>query len=683
MLPTVLLSAFAYQAVEAERKLRLAERSQRLQEKAEGVVRELDELLREAAQRIGEEAGKQRELRSAREAGARLRRQLPADAFAESLLILDREGRRVWPPGRPVEPRPRRTGAVAAMLGGTLGACMPHEPVNLVLLADAISTSDREGALAILERVARTAATREVRAAALWDLGLLHQAGTSPLSGLLNALEVYKELAALPIGLVDQRGRNSPAQARLRLALVQRPLGSRKAYLDGLHRLIAELEKDPQLLPPGTIAELAERAGSLLELEGEGPGPLARARAVSARRQQEEQACQRIEELFAPGISRVLRETQRGTRDEPALLKERLGERELLVVCSALPPPRAGGPSLGLVVVPLAAEPLGRALRARVARTRGAELVAYPSRQATGPDIQEAALRAPLEHLGVRVRDLAEEGPALGVQGFDLKSDTVRLWAIALSIGGIVGGVLATLRTARREAKAAQLKSDWVSNVTHELKTPLTSIRMFLDTLLLGRVEDEAEAKECLQVMSREAERLTRLIDQLLSFSRIESKKIRLRLAFVAPRKLVDEALGVLADQLGRPVAALGIEVVGVQELPEIAVDRIAVVEAILNLLHNAWKYSPGPDRKVRVVLTARRRMVEIAVEDNGMGVPRRDRRRIFVKFERGTNAEAARIEGSGIGLTVADSIVRAHGGRMEYAPLKPKGSRFSIFLPK
>ncbi|MCW8141781.1 MAG: HAMP domain-containing histidine kinase, partial [Planctomycetota bacterium] len=260
---------------------------------------------------------------------------------------------------------------------------------------------------------------------------------------------------------------------------------------------------------------------------------------------------------------------------------------------------------------------------------------------------------------------------------------TVYLWVIALAVGGIAAGVLATTRTVLREAKAGQLKSDFVTNVTHELKTPLTSIRMFLDTLLLGRVTDEAETRECLQVMAREAERLTRLIEQLLVFSRIESKKWRLKLGFEHPRGLVEEALKVLSDQLGRPRDELGIEVVAVQDLPQIAVDRFGVVEAILNILHNAWKYTPGPDRRIRVVITSRRRHVEIAVEDNGIGVPRRDRRRIFVKFERGTNAEEKRIEGSGIGLTMATSIVQAHGGTITFAPNKPHGSRFSIWLRK
>ena len=700
VLPTVLLSAFAYQAVEAERRARLAERAKGLQDRAEALVRELDEVVRVAGRRIGAEVAQLGELARPQEAGPRLTRSLPREAFVDGVMVLDPAGRRVWPVGRtqaspPAGPRLEG----AALPGGPPQAGLAHDPAALLRQAEALGPGEREEALLLLERVARTAQGEPDRAAALYELGRLHQAG-STLPGTLNALEAWRQLAALPVGLIDARGRPAAAEARLRLALVHHLLRNRKAYLEALQRLIVDLEGAPELLPADALVDLAERAASLLEVEGESGEWLRRARALAARRRQEEQACARLEDLVASPLRRLRQEAPR-PGEEPAFFKERAVERALLIACAALPGAR------GWAVVSLSEEALVRACRARVARVGQAELVpAARGERGSDPEVQEAALRPPLEHLGVRVRAPADE-PEL-VEALGLPSDTVRLWAIALSIAGILAGVVVTVRTVRRESKAAQLKSDWVSNVTHELKTPLTSIRMFLDTLLLGRVTDEAEAKECLQVMSREAERLTRLIDQLLAFSRIESKKMRLRLGFESPRALVDEAIGILADQLGKrapgggaaapspgdsqgasgsgrrdAAAALGIEVVGVQDLPPIAVDRIAVVEAILNLLHNAWKYTPGPERRIRVVLAARRRMVEIAVEDNGIGVPRRDRRRIFVKFERGTNAEAARIEGSGIGLTVADTIVRAHGGWIECTPLRPEGSRFSIFLPK
>lgn len=604
--------------------------------------------------------------------------------------VLDAEGRRVFPALRPRPPPPTFHEETPALVGGVAGACLAHRPAVLVEAAAALAAKDREAAVRLLERASREARAEPVRAAALFDFARLqHAAGTLP--GSLNAREAYGTLAGLPIGLVDARGRCAPAQARFDLAREHRLLGNRAAYLGALTRLLGELEEEHPRLPPDVVADLAERAGELLELEGEGAGALARARALSERRRHLAEVHSRLDDLFGRHLERVLHEAAAAgggpTGFEAPFVKERTRDDYELLTYALLPGQDRQGRPTGLVAFQLDPAAVPAALRDRVALVPGAELVPGDAeREPYGerdPDVQEVALRAPLEHLAVRVHASSAE-PTLMEDSLNLPRDTVRLWMIALSIGGILAGVLVTTRTVLREAKAAQLKSDFVSNVTHELKTPLTSIRMFLETLMLGRVTDEEEAQECLQVMARESERLTRLIEKLLVFSRIESRKWRLRLAFEPPKALVDEALRILADQLGgKSPEELGIEVVAVQDLPQIAVDRFAVVEAVLNLLQNAWKYSSKGDRRVRVVVTSRRRHVEVAVEDNGIGVPRRDRRRIFVKFERGSNAEKGRIEGSGIGLTLANSIVRAHGGWIKYAALKPNGSRFSVFLPK
>ena len=471
--------------------------------------------------------------------------------------------------------------------------------------------------------------------------------------------------------------------------------------------LLDALEAEGDLLPRDAVVELAERAGALLE-DG---SALARARDIARRRERVEQAAARIEDLFGTSMRGALRDAAAARRGRgapggvlgifaaagetaatgtasgaaaapaPVLFKARAGDRFEIVVCA--PVTRPDGVVAGLVALQLDLGALEAALRSRVlARGPTVSLVPVAEQPEAGVrnDLAVAPLRPPFDHVAACVRAPPDTTPpdALG-----FARGTVTVWGVGLSIVGIIAGVLVTISTVRRETKAAQLKSDFVANVTHELKTPLTSIRMFLDTLLLGRVSDEAEAKECLQVMARESERLTRLIEQLLVFSRIESRRWRLRLNFEHPRTMVDDALKVLADQLG--VASkeeLGIEVVAVQELTLVAADRFAMVEAILNILHNAWKYTPEP-RRIRVVLASRRRHIEIAVEDNGIGVPRGDRRRIFVKFERGSNAEEKRIQGSGVGLSLALSILEAHRGTITYTPLEPTGSRFSLWIRK
>lgn len=707
ILPSVLLTAFAYQAIEAERRARLADRSRVLRAETDGIVRDLDDLLRARSRPLQVELALQPG-RTARDAVPLIERLVAREPIFRGFMVLDPDGRRVHP-ASPTSPTDRPSIAPIGLVGGLTGACLPADELEVLRACEDASDDEREAALDALGYIVRRG-TRAGRAAALLDMGRLHEASAN-LTGMLNALEVYAELRRLPIGLIDARGRPAAAQGRFRHALVCYTLRNPPAFREGLLELLAELERGGEALPADAVVELAERAGALLQDEGE--DALAAALALGARRRQREQACVRVEHLFGPALTVALHEARppraalvpeptglisgAGARpadaplaeagERPPFLKARSLRHEVVTFAPVWG--RSGDRALGLVVVELDLDALERELRARVrARGWGGELVpleAAPAPAGLAPEAPDAtalALRAPLEHVAVVVR--APPDPPNPVEdALDLPRDTMYLWAIALSVGGIGAGVLATTRTVLREAKAGQLKSDFVANVTHELKTPLTSIRMFLDTLLLGRVTDEDEARECLQVMARESERLTRLIEQLLVFSRIESKKWRLRLGFEDPRALVEEALKVLADQLGRPKDELGIEVVAVQDLPQIAVDRFGLIEAILNILHNAWKYTPGPERRIRVVLTSRRRHVELTVEDNGIGVPRRDRRRIFVKFERGSNAEEKRIEGSGIGLTLALSIVDAHGGTITYAPNKPHGSKFSIWLRK
>ncbi|MBX3469578.1 MAG: HAMP domain-containing histidine kinase [Planctomycetes bacterium] len=700
ILPSVLLTAFAYQAIETERRARLADRSRALQGEAEWVARDLDDLLAARTRPLQVEAALLPG-RAPLDAVPAVQRLVAREPIFRAFMVLDRAGRRVHP-ASPAATSERRA-VPGGVLGGLTGACLPpDEPEALRAIEEAALTSREQAldALALLRRRGTPAG----RAAALFDAGRLHE-GSATLTGMLNALEAYGELRRLPLETTCARGRPVAAHGRFRHALVCYTLKNRPAFREGLLGLLAELDRGGEALPAEAVVELAERAGALLQDEGEDALPAAR--AIGARRQQLEQACVRLEQLFGPALLGALhaarparssaaseasgvlsggaRHAAEVAEERPQFFKARSVLRHELVAYAPLwgrPADRA----LGVVAVELDLDALERELRSRV-RTRGwgGELVPVEATGALGgdpTDVTALPLRAPLEHVAVVVR-APPDPPGLVESALDLPRDTVYLWVIALAVGGIAAGVLATTRTVLREAKAGQLKSDFVTNVTHELKTPLTSIRMFLDTLLLGRVTDEAETRECLQVMAREAERLTRLIEQLLVFSRIESKKWRLKLGFEHPRALVEEALKVLSDQLGRPRDELGIEVVAVQDLPQIAVDRFGVVEAILNILHNAWKYTPGPDRRIRVVITSRRRHVEIAVEDNGIGVPRRDRRRIFVKFERGTNAEEKRIEGSGIGLTMATSIVQAHGGTITFAPNKPHGSRFSIWLRK
>lgn len=249
------------------------------------------------------------------------------------------------------------------------------------------------------------------------------------------------------------------------------------------------------------------------------------------------------------------------------------------------------------------------------------------------------------------------------------------LFYLALAMGTVY-----TARALYREARLSRLKTDFVSLVSHELRTPLTSIRMFIDTLALGRVHDEAEVKAILGMLSREAERLSSMIDRVLDWSRIESGRKAYHRDQWEVREVVDATLEAFrAQHLQAPAQAIE---VSVQEgLPRIEVDRDALAGALLNLLQNAFKYS-GEERRISLRAVREPKGVAIEVEDNGVGIAPRDRKRIFDRFYRVDNLLTRKTSGSGLGLAIAKRIVEAHGGSISLKSELGKGSTFTVHLP-
>jgi len=250
---------------------------------------------------------------------------------------------------------------------------------------------------------------------------------------------------------------------------------------------------------------------------------------------------------------------------------------------------------------------------------------------------------------------------------------------LVLAIG--VGSWL-IVRSLNAELKLARQKTDFVSNVSHELKTPLTSIRMFSELLAEGRVTDPARQRSYLDIITAEAARLTRLINNVLDFSRMERGEKKYNFA---PCDLVEVVRGVA--QTFRPhLEAGGFKFDGV--LPGMAIplrgDADALAQVIVNLLSNAEKYSNG---RKEITLTLDRResplpYAEIRVHDRGAGVPRGSGEKIFEKFYRAHDSLSSGVQGSGLGLTIARQIARAHGGDVVYEPREGGGSCFILRLP-
>ena len=234
----------------------------------------------------------------------------------------------------------------------------------------------------------------------------------------------------------------------------------------------------------------------------------------------------------------------------------------------------------------------------------------------------------------------------------------------------------------------ARQKTDFVSNVSHELKTPLTSIRMFSELLKNVETVDDSKRVEYAGIIDNETGRLTRLINQLLDFSRLErgGKRYDFEELDVAilTRETVEnyrhqlEADGVKLTFLDRREGNVSLA----------NGDRDALSQIVLNLLSNAEKYggsSPEIDVEVELVAESGRdenNLIEIRVKDRGEGISRRESTRIFKKFYRVDDSLASGIEGSGLGLSLARQLARAHGGDLEYRNRKNGGSCFVLSLP-
>jgi len=251
--------------------------------------------------------------------------------------------------------------------------------------------------------------------------------------------------------------------------------------------------------------------------------------------------------------------------------------------------------------------------------------------------------------------------------------------ALALLLAVIAGGLVATYRLVRRESEIARLKSDFVANVSHDLKTPLALIRMFAETLELDRVPDERRRREYYGVLTRESERLSRLIDNVLDFSRIESGRQRYDITAGPIEPIVQEVV----ESFRHPLHQQGftVDVAIEPDLPDVPLDGDAVKQALANLVDNAMKYS-GDRRHIRVAARRDGGGVAVEVADDGIGVPISERERIFEKFYRVGRSETQGRRGSGVGLALVKHIVDAHGGRVTVDGRPGEGSRFTLHLP-
>jgi len=253
------------------------------------------------------------------------------------------------------------------------------------------------------------------------------------------------------------------------------------------------------------------------------------------------------------------------------------------------------------------------------------------------------------------------------------------LWSVLLCAVALFGGIILVGRQIKREHELSRLKTDFVSNVSHELKTPLTSIRMFVETLRLKRYRNESEASEYLDILQEETERLTRLVNSVLDFSRMERSKKRFQFEEENLAQIVSETVETFKHHLPEDEdCSITVEI---EETPTLKLDKDAIANVLLNLLNNALKYSKPP-KEIRVTLSQTKESVVLSVSDNGVGIPKREQKKIFRRFYRVSDILSREVEGSGLGLAIVKYIVDAHGASISVDSKVNRGSTFSIAFP-
>ena len=243
----------------------------------------------------------------------------------------------------------------------------------------------------------------------------------------------------------------------------------------------------------------------------------------------------------------------------------------------------------------------------------------------------------------------------------------------------MVFGLVFTVFTLNQEMRLNKLKSEFISNVSHELKSPLTSIRQMTEMLDQERVTSEFRKKEYYTVMLEQSEHLSHLIDNILDFSRIEDGRKKYRFEICDLNALMSKFVETARERFSE--SGMEIRYSRPEVVPPVNLDKDAILQVAYNLVDNAVKYS-GDSRLVEVSLLNGTEEVMIVVKDFGIGIPQGEQDRIFDRFYRCEQAQTLGIKGSGIGLTIVRPIVEAHNGRLTLESSPGKGTVFTVHLP-
>ena len=253
------------------------------------------------------------------------------------------------------------------------------------------------------------------------------------------------------------------------------------------------------------------------------------------------------------------------------------------------------------------------------------------------------------------------------------------LWVGFLAVAAMAVAGLIVAQAFRRQWRLARLKTDLLAAVSHELKTPLASMRLLVDALLEENKFEPEKTRDYLELIAGENRRLSRLIGNFLTFSRIERNRQKFEFTETRPEDVVRAAVHAMRERLQAPACHLEIDVA--DGLPVLRADQDALVTVLLNLLDNAHKYTPT-DRRILLQAYREGNNVVFAVKDNGIGIAPREQKRIFRRFYQVDRRLARETGGCGLGLSIVDFIVRAHGGAVRVESKPGAGSTFRVLTP-
>ncbi|HSM36122.1 MAG TPA: HAMP domain-containing sensor histidine kinase [Longimicrobiales bacterium] len=473
--------------------------------------------------------------------------------------------------------------------------------------------------------------------AALELAGVLLQAGDTA-GGSRVLLDLYADLAA---------GRWALTQARFDLVA-----GAAGAKLDSLNRA-GHPPPDPAV-----VSDLAVRLAKERE----------RALALLA-----------FEERAAPLIADAARGSGRFVVNTP--------ERAMPAVLLRPPPNSRGDGHRGFIVdLPALVE------TALALQLQGGEPIAWTLRSGDGevlsgspegltlegPAIDGASVTLTPATFAPMTLEIAPLASSSG-GGFLTSRRAVYFYAFVLLAGILLFGLTLSIRTVSRELQLVRMKSDFVSTVSHEFKSPLTAIRQLAEALRSGRVPSEERRREYHEVLAQQSERLSRLVDNVLDFARLEAGRAELAPRLVDPAVLVEDAVSEAGARVAHEGFTIRTELT--RPLPHVRIDPAAMRQALDNLIDNGVKYS-GDAREVEVRGFQEDGELVLAVRDHGVGMKPEETARVFERFYRGGDELTRAVKGTGLGLALVKRIVDAHGGRVLVASAPGEGSTFSIRLP-